>query len=104
MWDTSSSPFAGPVEVDETYIGGKEKNKHESMKLHAGRETVDKIAVVGAKDLSTGKVDALVVIIDDTSARTLKGFVYTTTQKGSQVYTDDAMAYSDLDDLLVSVR
>ena len=37
MWTADADKFAGPVEVDETYIGGKERNKHEYKKQHAGR-------------------------------------------------------------------
>ena len=46
----TSSKFAGPVEVDETFMGGKEGNKHASKKLRQGRGTVGKTPVVGAKD------------------------------------------------------
>ena len=53
--------FAGPVEVDEAYFGGLERNKHESKKLRAGRGPVGKTAVVGMKDRITKRVAARVV-------------------------------------------
>ena len=83
--------FAGPVEVDETYIGGKEGNKHESEKINAGGGTVGKTPVVGAKDRGTNQVSAQVV--DSTDAPTLHNFIRRTTDEGAIVYTDDARAY-----------
>ena len=83
--------FAGPVEVDESYFGGKESNKHESKKRRKGRGTAGKTAVAGLKDRATGQVKA--EVISDTTSETLQGFVTDHTEEGSTVYTDDAKAY-----------
>ena len=94
--------FAGPVEVDETYMGGRERNKHKGKKLKAGRGTVGKTAVVGAKDRKTDKIKAAVVKITD--AKTLQGFVVATALAGATIYTDDAAAYKGMPFDHASVR
>jgi transposase-like protein len=40
----------GIIEIDEAFFGGKEANKHESKKLHAGRGAVGKVAVLGMRE------------------------------------------------------
>ena len=86
--------FTGPAEADETYFGGKERNKHAKKKIRAGRGTVGKIAVAGIRDRATGQVKAQVV--PDTSAKTLQDFVTNHTVAGATVYTDDAAAYKGM--------
>lgn len=86
--------FEGPVEVDETFVGGLEENKHGAKKLRAGRGTVGKAAVAGIRDRETGQVRAMPV--QNTDKATLQGFVQANTTEGATVYTDDHKAYDGL--------
>ena len=102
-WDSGDlEQFAGPVEVDETHMGGKERNKHSKKKLRAGRGGVGKAVVVGAKDRKTNKVRAKVVKGAD--AKTLQKFVVDSAADGATVYTDDAAAYKGMPFDHASVR
>lgn len=86
--------MAGPAEVDESYFGGLEKNKHKTKRLDVGGGTKGKTAVVGIKDRDTNEVTAKVV--KRTDAQTLQGFVVEHVDKDAEVYTDDAHAYKGI--------
>lgn len=61
--------FVGPIEVDETYIGGKKSNKHVKNRLRTGKGTAGKIPVAGVKNRDTKEVRAIVKYIAEFVAR-----------------------------------
>ena len=89
-------PFDGPVEVDETYFGGKRKNKPKDQRPTAKRTGIPgKTIVAGVLDRETNQVDA--AVIPDTSARTLHTFVEERTEPDATVYSDEHPSYRGVD-------
>lgn len=81
------------VEVDETFVGGKNKNRHESKKveLSQGRSVKDKTPVVGMVERG-GKLIAKQV--EDTKLETLTREITKRVNKSASVFTDEWLGYN----------
>jgi transposase-like protein len=84
----------GPVEVDETWVGGKAKNMHLKRKerIEQGWEAENKTIVMGMLDRDTRQVRAKV--IPDVTRLALQGEILKKVSHAAQVYTDKAEGYN----------
>ena len=92
-FEVEVEPFSSTVEVDETFIGGKEKNKHNSKRSHT-RGPSGKAVVVGIKDREANKVVAKPV--PERTKEELQGFISANVSRKAMVYTDDHRSYIGL--------
>lgn len=91
--DDDQPKLSGEIEMDESFYGGLEKNKHANKRQHQGTGGIGKTAVFGMVERK-GRVVAK--IVPNTQAATLMSHVIERTMPDSTVFTDEYPAYNPL--------
>lgn len=88
----AETKMTGVVQSDETFVGGKNKNRHKNkrVKNSMGRSFKDKTPVIGLLS-NTGELRAFV--IPNTGPKIIEPIMYHNIQEGAKVITDDWCAY-----------
>ena len=91
-WKQIDESLAGPIEADETYMGGIRKNMPRSKRKQlTGRGTIGKTIVIGVKDRRTNRISA--AVIENTDTETLHAFIEDRACHTAKVFTDDHAGY-----------
>lgn len=88
-----NGPLSGTVEADETFVGGKERNKHASKRTGDTKGGKGKAVVFGMVQRD-GELRAMV--IKDRTAATVQGIIGRHVAPGANVMTDEHTGYAGL--------
>lgn len=92
----NNNDLEGIVEADESFYGGKNKNRHADKKVKnsQGRSFKDKTPIVGLIERG-GKMTA--VVVKDTKRETIQPIIRKYVAKGSTLISDDWMGYNGIE-------
>lgn len=95
----NESVMQGIIELDESYIGGKNKNRHKDKKVKnsQGRAYKDKSPVFGILERSEESTSRVIAYtVPDVKSQTLKPLIYEKVEQGSAIMTDEWNSYTGL--------